>query len=49
MTVGVHHHSTLVVNIFGDPLDLIGDAQLHNDEVARMRGEQSYQIVVTFK
>jgi len=44
VTVGVHHHSTLVVNIFGGPLDLLGDAQLHNDEVARMRGQRSYPI-----
>lgn len=44
VTVGVHHHSTLVVNIFGGPLDLIGDEQLHRDEYARMRGEQSYPV-----
>ena len=44
VTVGVNNYSTLVVNIFGGPLDLIGDAQLHNDEYARMRGQQAYQI-----
>lgn len=44
ITVGVHHHSSLVVNIFKGPLDFIGDAQKHNDEYARMRGEQSRPV-----
>jgi len=44
ITVGVNNHSTLVVNIFGGPLDFIGDAQKHNDEYARMRGLQSYPV-----
>lgn len=44
VTVGVNHHSTLVVNIFGGPLDFIGDAQLHNNEYARMRGEEPRSV-----
>lgn len=44
VTIGVDNHSTLVVNIFRGPLDFIGDAQLHNDEYARMRGEQSRPV-----
>lgn len=44
VTVGVRNHSELVVNIFGGPLDFIGDAQKHNDEYARMRGQQSRPV-----
>lgn len=44
VTVGVRHYSSLVVNIFRGPLDLLGDAQLHNDEIAKRRGQQSYPI-----
>ena len=44
VTVGVRHHSTLVVNIFGGPLDFLGAAQKSNDEYTRMRGEQSYPV-----
>ena len=44
VTVGVRNHSSLVVNIFRGPLDFIGDAQAHNDELARMRGTTSYPV-----
>ena len=44
VTVGVNHHSTLVVNIFGGPLDFLGAAQKFNDDRAFRRGEQSYPV-----
>lgn len=44
VTVGVRHHSSLVVNIFRGPLDLLGDAQEFNNERASMRGETAYPI-----
>jgi len=40
ITVGVQHHSSLVVNIFKGPLDFIGDINAHNRNVAQQRGEQ---------
>lgn len=43
-TIGVHHHSSLVVNIKAGALDLLGAAQKHNDEYARMRGDEPYQV-----
>ena len=44
VTVGVRHHSSLVVNIFRGPLDFLGAAQRSNDEHARMRGCDSYPV-----
>lgn len=44
VTVGVNHHSTLVVNIFGGPLDFLGAAQKFNDELALRRGNESYPV-----
>ena len=44
VTVGVDHHSTLVVNIFGGPLDFLGAAQKFNDELALRRGNESYPV-----
>ena len=43
-TVGVNHHSSLVVNLWEGALDLLGDAQKHNDKVAQQRGQESYPI-----
>jgi hypothetical protein len=43
-TVGVNHHSSLVVNLWEGALDLLGDAQKHNDKVAQQRGQESYSI-----
>ena len=43
-TIGVRHHSSLVVNIKEGALDLLGAAQKHNDEYARMRGQEPYQV-----
>jgi len=40
ITVGVQHHSSLVVNIFKGPLDFIGDINAHNRNVAQQCGEQ---------
>ena len=35
ITVGVQHHSSLVVNIFKGPLDFIGDINAYNREIAQ--------------
>ena len=43
-TMGVNHHSSLVVNLWEGALDLLGDAQKHNDKVAQQRGQESYPI-----
>ena len=43
-TLGVNHHSSLVVNLWEGALDLLGDAQKHNDKVAQQRGQESYPI-----
>lgn len=43
-TIGVRHHSSLVVNIKSGDLDLIGSAQRYNDYRAQMRGETPYQV-----
>jgi len=40
VTVGVDNHSSLVVNLWGGPLDLIGDINAHNCNVAQRCGEQ---------
>ena len=44
ITVGVHHHSSLVVNINAGPLDFIGDANAFNREYAERRGQQFYEV-----
>ena len=44
ITVGVNHHSTLVVNIFKGPLDLLGDAQAYNNKEAEFRDRDAYQV-----
>ena len=44
ITVGVHHHSTLVVNIFKGPLDFIGEEQKVRNERAAIRGERAYPV-----
>ena len=31
-SIGINHYSSLVVNLAGGALDLIGDAQKHNDD-----------------
>jgi len=43
-TIGINHHSSLVVNLKEGVLDLLGDAQKHNDKVAEQRGQQSYPV-----
>lgn len=43
-TIAVRNHSSLVVNIKEGALDLLGAAQKHNDEYARMRGQEPYQV-----
>ena len=43
-TIGINHHSSLVVNIKEGVLDFLGDAQKHNDEYAAMRGQKSYPV-----
>ena len=43
-TIGINHHSSLVVNIKEGVLDFIGDAQQHNDKVAAQRGQKSYPV-----
>jgi len=43
-TIGINHHSSLVVNLKEGVLDLLGDAQKHNDEYAAMRGQKSYPV-----
>lgn len=43
-TLGVRHHSSLVLNIKEGRLDLLGNAQKHNDMVAERRGQQSYPV-----
>ena len=43
-TIAVDNHSSLVVNLKGGKLDLLGVAQQHNDLVAEQRGQQSYPI-----
>lgn len=44
ITVGVNHHSTLVVNIFKGPLDFLGAAQRFNDYLADRRGQDSRTV-----
>lgn len=44
ITVGVRHHSSLVVNIFRGPLDLIGDANEHNRQYAERTGRPFYEV-----
>jgi hypothetical protein len=43
-TLGVHHNSTIVLNIMKAPVDLIAMANNHNVEFAARRGEQPYVI-----
>ena len=43
-TIAVDNHSSLVVNLKGGKLDLLGVAQKHNDLVAEQRGQQSHPI-----
>ena len=43
-TIGINHHSSLVANLKEGVLDLLGDAQKHNDEYAAMRGQKSYPV-----
>ena len=43
-SIAINHHSSLVVNLKEGVLDLLGDAQKHNDKVAEQRGQQSYPI-----
>lgn len=44
-TIGVRNHSSLIVNIKEGSLDLLGAAQKHNDEYARVRGFlKPYQV-----
>lgn len=43
-TIGVRHHSSLVVNIKEGALDLLGAAQKHNDVYAEMRGQDAYPV-----
>jgi hypothetical protein len=43
-TIGINHHSSLVVNLKEGVLDLLGDAQKHNDKVAEQRGQKSYPV-----
>ena len=44
-TIGVRNHSSLIVNIKEGALDLLGAAQKHNDEYARVRGfKEPYQV-----
>ena len=40
VTVAVHNHSSLVVNLWKGPLDFIGDINAYNREIAQRRGEQ---------
>lgn len=43
-TLGVHHHSTIVLNIMKAPVDLIAMANRKNVELAQRRGEAPYVI-----
>ena len=43
-SIGINHYSSLVVNLAGGALGLIGDAQKHNDDHAAWRGQESHQI-----
>ena len=43
-TIAVDNHSSLVVNLKGGKLDLLGVAQKHNDKVAEQRGQESYPV-----
>jgi len=43
-TLGVRHHSSLVLNLKEGALDLLGVAQKHNDMIAERRGETAYPV-----
>ena len=43
-TIGINHHSTLVVNLKSGSLDLLGAAQRVNDERANRQGLPTTQI-----
>ena len=43
-TIGINHHSTLVVNLKGGSLDLLGAAQRVNDERTTRQGLPATQI-----
>ncbi len=43
-TIGINHHSTLVVNLKSGSLDLLGAAQRVNDERANRQGLPATQI-----
>jgi hypothetical protein len=43
-TIGVHHHSSLVVNITAGALDFIGEANRFNRAYAERTGQRFYEV-----
>ena len=41
-SIGVHHHSSLVVNIWEGSIDFIGMANAHNKEISERRNQPYY-------